>query len=227
MKAELEEPPFWADVVAALVVLVGLLVAAHLVPILALLPFLIASSLGRRFASRAVEPDAENVVDAWVPPGEPRVILARGPVDAPRLEVLVFDTDEAAERFHETLPAPTAVVAGHAPVWRDALPALRFVGIALAFVATGTWLGALVLVFFALGAMAVLRAKQIVVTEDAVLVRGLFGTRSYAKAEAAAKDPDDLLPIGAIRDRLLTAPTWLEGARARALAAVRRRGGRP
>jgi len=221
--AELEEPPVWADAASALVFGVGVLVTAHVVPILALLPFLIASSLGRRLASRAVEPDPADVVDAWVPPEEPRVVLARGPIEAPRLEVLVFDTVEAARRFQETLPSPTAVVAGHAPVPRDALPSLRFVGIALAFVATGTWLGALTLVFFAHGALGLLRAKQIVVTEDRVVVRGLFGTRSYSKAEAAALDPDELVPVGAIRDRLLATPSWLEGARARALAALARR----
>lgn len=223
MTAELEEPPLWADAASALVLGVAVLVAAHVAPMFALLPFLIASSLGRRLASRAIEPDPTDVIDAWVPPDEPRVVLARGPVDAPRLEVLVFDTVEAARDFHETLPSPTAVVAGHAPVPRDALPSLRFVGIALAFVATGTWLGALTLAFFALGAHGLLRAKQVVVTDDRVLVRGLFGTRSYSKAEAAALDPDDLVPIGAIRDRLLAAPSWLEGARARALVAITRR----
>ena len=223
--AELEEPPLWGDVASALVLGISVLAAAHLVPILALLPFLIASSFGRRLSSRAVEPDDADVIDAWIPPAEPRVVLARGRLEAPRLEVLVFDTVEAAERFHATLPSPTAVVAGHAPVARDALPSLRFVGIALAFVGTGTWLGAFTLVFFVLGAHGLLRARQVVVTGDRVLVRGLFGTRSYAKAEAAALDPDELVPVGAIRDRLLAAPTWLEGARARALAAISRPAG--
>ena len=50
---ELERLPTWVHVSWALVILVGVLVATHLVHMLVFLPFLVASSVGKRFASIA------------------------------------------------------------------------------------------------------------------------------------------------------------------------------
>ncbi|MDF2695990.1 MAG: hypothetical protein K0S65_4373, partial [Labilithrix sp.] len=46
---ELERLPVWTHVASALVIVTGVLIAFRLVPMVALLPFLVASSLGRRF----------------------------------------------------------------------------------------------------------------------------------------------------------------------------------
>ncbi|MBX3222964.1 MAG: hypothetical protein KF795_20805 [Labilithrix sp.] len=114
---ELERMPAWVHVSSALVIVVGGLVAAHVVHMLVFLPFLVASSVGKRFASSArhvvVGADAldlggrvvprRDVIDAWydAEDAEPRATVAFG--EDVELAVLHFENSAQARRFAEAL----------------------------------------------------------------------------------------------------------------------------
>lgn len=248
---ELERLPVWTHITSALVVVTGVLIAFRLAPMVALLPFLVASSLGRRFASSArhVVVDGNGIdlggrtiaradlVDVWVDDDatEPRATLAFG--KDIELALLHFVNREQARRFGGafTNGGLRAAVVGHKPVPVDMLASLRFVAIAAGFFGTGSWYGLFVLVFFALGAWNVVRAKQLVARSDGFEVRTLLGTESHTYAEVASVDLDAglialksgveiTLPRGALRDPTLASPAWLERARTRVLGQVRQRG---
>jgi hypothetical protein len=246
---EREQLPVWVQISSALVVVTGILIAVRLVPMLVLLPFLVASSIGRRFASSATHVEVEesgldlggriiprsSIVDVWVDDDatEPRATVALG--ENTELAVLHFENREQALRFGEALALKDgAAVAGHRPVPADLLASLRFVAIAAAFVATGSWYGLFILVFFAFGAWNVVRAKQVVAFADRFTLHGLLGSRSYPYADIASVDVDAgvialkdgsevVVPRSSIRDTTLAAPAWLERAHARTLEQIRKR----
>lgn len=248
---ELERLPAWVHAASALVVVVGALVAARVVHMLVFLPFLVASSVGKRFASIAmhvvVGPESldlggrriprRDVVDAWADDVEPRATVAFG--EDLELAILDFQNVEQARRFSEAL-APEdgagwrARVAGHKPRPLDMLASLRFVAIAAAFLGTGSWYGLFVLLFFAHGAWSVLSAKQLVAGRDELEVRAVLGARVYRYGEIAGVDVDAgvielsdggevRIPRSSLRDTTLGSPAWLARARARVLARVRER----
>ena len=247
---------------SALVILVGVLVATHLVHMLVFLPFLVASSVGKRFASIAkhvvVKPDAldlgerdiprSEILDVWAnnDDAEPRATVAFG--EGVELAALHFANREQARRFSEALSTngreadatdeegasnhSRALVAGHRPRPVDMLSSLRFVAIAAAFFGTGSSYGLFVLLFFALGAWNVLRAKQLVAKRTALEIRTLLGVEVHPYGELESVDVDagviqlksgaELhIPRSALRDATLASPPWLERARARVLARVR------
>jgi hypothetical protein len=251
---ETEHLPWWAHVVSAIVIAVGVLVAARVVPMLAFLPLLVLSSINRRFTSSALRVEVDetslalgdrrvsrgDVLDVWLVDDElePRVTLAAASGGgAATVSVLHFQNREQARRFAGAVGAGSAVVAGHAPRPVDALSSLRFAAIALAFFATGSWFGALPLAFFALGARALLRAKQVVARTSGFEIRSAFGVRAYAYADVESVDVEAGVivleggreidvPRAAIRDATLATPSWLEQARARVLEPIARsRGG--
>ncbi len=246
---EIERRPIWVDAACAGVIVVGVLVAANVVPMIAFVPLLAVSSLGRRFASSAVHvvlgddgltlgdrvvPRAE-IRDVWLDDDEvdPRVVVAHaGKGDAIDLAVLWFENREQARRFatratHDV--SPKSLVAGHRPRPADALPSLRFVAIALAFFALGSWYGAVSLVFFAIGGKAFLDAKQLVVDEETFTLRTAFGTgETFRRVQVEKVDVDfgaihvrggDELKLARTnaRDVLLGAPSWADNLRRRAL----------
>ena len=239
--AELERLPRWAHSISAAVVVASLLVAARIAPMFALLPFLVVSSIGRRFASSAVrlsiDTDAlhlgdreirrANILDVWLVDDDARATVGYRVGASTELAVLVFDDRELAARFVEAAGPSRAIVAGHRPRWVDALVSVRYLAIAVAFVATGSWFGAIALPLFLRGAWSFVRARSIVVDDTRVVVASAFAERSYARSAASAVD----IESGTVtlegeptkldlRDALLEAPTWLRYARGRALSAL-------
>ena len=243
---ELERLPAWVHVASALVIVVGILVATKLVHMLVFLPFLVASSIGRRFATspKHLEVDASaldlggreiprsEIVDVWVDDdaSDARATVAFG--ERIELAVLHFVNHEQARRFGDALaPAETSPVAGHLPRPVDWLSSLRFVAIAAAFFGTGSPLGALVLVFFALGAWNILRARQLVARADRLEIRTVLGVRAHAYSEIERVEVEEGLvhlkdgaeihvPTSALRDTTIGTGPWLERARTRVLARV-------
>lgn len=248
---ELERLPAWVHVASALVIVVGVLVATHVVHMLVFLPFLVASSVGKRFASVAthvvVGPESlalggrtiprRDVVDAWADDVEPRATVAFG--DDVELAILDFQNREQARRFSEALApeadaesATRARVVGHKPRPLDMLASLRFVAIAAAFFSTGSWYGLFVLFFFALGTWNVLFAKQLVARRAELEVRTVLGARAFPYGDVASVDLDAgvielsdgsevRVPRSSLRDTTLASPAWLERARTRVLERVR------
>ncbi len=214
---ELERLPTWVHVSSALVILVGLLVATHLVHMLVFLPFLVASSIGKRFASTAkhvvVEPSRlrlgereiprSEILDAWADEDdvEPRAAVAFG--EAVEVAVLHFANREQARRFSEALAGDqrgTAThdatndgrvfVVGHKPRPVDMLSSLRFVAIAAAFFGTGSTYGLFILLLFALGAWNIVRAKQLVARDTKLEIRTILGTEVHPYGEIESVDVD-------------------------------------
>jgi hypothetical protein len=246
---ELERLPAWVHVSSALVILVSVLVATRLVHMLVLLPFLVASSLGRRFASSTthVEVDGNGldlggraiprseIVDVWVDDDrtEPRVTVAFG-ADVV-LAVLHFQNPAQAKRFGEALDdqaEPRAMVVGHRPRPVDLLASLRFVAIAAAFFGTGSVYGLFALAFFAFGAWTVVQAKQVIATARGFEVRSVLGIQSYGYADVESVDTEAgvialkggreiSLHRSSLRDTTLATAGWLERARTRVLERIR------
>ncbi|HVH42560.1 MAG TPA: hypothetical protein VM925_09455, partial [Labilithrix sp.] len=236
---ELERLPAWVHASSAAVVLVGALVAAHVVHMLFVLPFLVASAVGRRFTSSAVHVEVDageldlgkrhiprsEVLDVWADgddAADPRVTVAFG--SDVELAILHFADPDQARRFADALAGAEgparALVAGYAPRLIDTLSSLRFVALAAAFFATGARYGLFLLGFFALGAWALVRARQIVAKADRFELRTLFGVTShpYANVEGVDveagivrfKDGTELeVPLGALRDPTLASPAWV------------------
>ncbi len=220
---------------------------------LAILPALVISSIGRRFSSSGEHVQAEadaltigkrtlaapEILDVWRDASaegtaEARVIVGvddhRGGAD---LVTLYFENAPQAKRFADTFRERPTVIAGHRPRPLDALASLRFVAIGAAFLGTGSWFGALALAYAGLGAVTLLRAKQVVVTADTIRVHSLLGSRSYSRADVGAVDVDAgvielqggaeiVLGRSAIRDASLAPPSWLEPARSRVLQRIAR-----
>ncbi len=243
---EVERLPPWAQAASALVVVSGALIAARVLPMFSLLPFLVASSAGRRFASAATHAEVSAdglelggreiprgaIVDVWIDDQEPRAVVAYG--EEITLAVLHFENALQARRFRDALGATTTHVVGHRPRPIDLLGPLRFVAIAVAFLATGSVYGLLVLVFFALGAWTLLQAKQVVLYDDRVEVRTLLGVQVHRIEDVASVDVDGgsftlkgdreiRLPRGSLRDTTLASAEWLERARGRVLARMEAR----
>jgi hypothetical protein len=214
---EIERLPAWVHGTSAVVVVVGVLVALKIVPMLAFLPFLIVSAMGRRFASSAmhIEVDAEGldlggrevsraeISDVWADE-EPRVTLALGD----ELVVLNFESHEQAHRFASELSDPKHVaVAGYRPRPIDALSCLRYLAMAAAFFGTGSWLGLVPLPFFVLGAWTFARARQLVARPDGYELRGAFGVSTTRDASRSH-----------LIDPLLASPAWLGRAKRRVVS---------
>lgn len=246
---EIERMPTWVSVASGLVVVSGVAVAARLLPMFALIPWLVASSLTRRFLSSAVHvevadgltlgeskvPRAE-ILDVWLDedPSEACVIVARASqARAKNAELLVmhFENRDQARRFAEALGPCDAVVVGHAPRPIDALPSLRFAALAAAFFGTGSWFGFLALPFFALGVFSLVRAKQVIATNDRFELSSAFGSRSFAYRDVETVDIDGgvvqleggteiAIERTSIRDATMAAPVWLDRARARVLRRI-------
>ncbi len=181
---------------------------------LALLPVLVVSSVGRRFSSVATRVEVESdqvtmsrpcerrwagaqVLDVWHDEraegtNEARVIVASRsrPEACADLTLLDFENAAQAKRFAEAFKPRPTTVAGHCPSPVDALPSLRFLAIAAAFFGTGSWFGAFALAYFLFGAFALVRAKQIIATSEGVEIHGLFATQRLPYATIASVDAD-------------------------------------
>lgn len=248
---EVERLPGWVHVASAGVIVVGVLAAFQVVPMLALLPFLVASSVGRRFDARAVRVvvkdgsveaggevwRATELRDVWLDDDEvtPRVVVAL----ASGVRVLRLRERPSARRLANWIASlvdgeARTVIAGVRPASVDVLGCLRFVAVAAAFVATGSRAGGLVLVFFAMGAWSLARARQLVVERDGFELRGLFTVARYAHGEVRSTAIDEgivrlldgrevTVARGALRDASGASAEWLVRARSRALAAVAER----
>lgn len=219
--------------------------ALELVPAIALLPFLIASSVGRRFGSTAkhvvVTEDGaldlggklvarDDIRDVWLDedPLEPRVVLALGGDFSP--VALWFENREQARRFARALPAGREIVAGYRPSKMDLFSPFRFVAVTLVLLAGHAYYGTAVMVFFALELRTFLLARQLVVREDTFELRSAFDTESFARSSVTKVDLDE----GVItfkereirfaspnaRDLHLAAPLWTDRLRRRALEAL-------
>ncbi len=206
--AELEGAPSWVTASAALVIVIAGLVAVHIAPMFALLPFLIASSLGRRFSSTAVrvviEPgrlligrrtiNLEEIAHVWHDEREARVMIARprsSTRDVLDLEILQLDTESQGTRFVRELEARRPVhasprvlaVAGVAPRPIDALGSLRFLALALVFFSTGSWLGVAILPLFGLYGLSLLSSRQLIATDrELKIVAPLTATERHDRA---------------------------------------------
>jgi hypothetical protein len=239
--------PVWALAASTLVIAASVLVALRLLPMLVVVPFLIASSLGRRFASVPTHVEVSDealslgdrvlpraaIVDVWVDEdaSDPIAVVASGE----RVDVAIVHLDNGvqASRFGAALGDEwRRRVVGHRVRPIDLLPSLRFVALAAAFAATGAPYGLLLLGVFALIAWPLVQAKQLVAGEHGFEVRTLLGVHAHAYDEVASVDPDAgvialkdgaelRLPRGALRDAVGAAPPYLERARTRALLAVR------
>ncbi len=229
------------DVAAALVVVSAALATARLIPLAVALPFLIASSLGRRFASSAIHAEVteegqlelggkrvDDIREAWLEDGtdEPRVVVACG--DARDLAVLYFENREQAKRFAGAFPGRTELVVGYRPRRVDLLSPARFVAIAFAFASLGSWYGALTLVFVPLALRNFFGAKQLIVHGDTFELRTAFDAETFQRAGIVAVDIDDgiitlkgdrelKLASANVRDPHLNAPTWTDLKRRHAL----------
>ena len=247
---EIERFPAWVHVLAALVIVVGVLVATKIVHILVFLPFLVAGSIARRFASTAAHVEVNEdgldlggraihraeIADVWVDDDErePRVTVAFG--QDVELAILHFCNREQARRFGGALASRDIAtrlspVVGYLPRPVDWLSSLRFVAIAAAFFGTGSALGALVLGIFAVGAWTNLRATQVIAREDRVELRTLLGVRVHRYSEIERVEVDDgvihlrggaevAVPRAALRDATLASRSWLERARRRAFGRI-------
>jgi len=247
---EVERLPAWVHVSSALVIVVGVLVAARLVPMLAFLPFLVASSVGRRFTSIATHIEVDEhgldlggreiprseIVDVWLDDdrSEARATVAFG--DRVELAILHFENREQAKRFVDALQPKGgderhSPVAGHVPRPIDWLSSLRFVAIAAAFFGTGSPLGAVVLAIFAFGAWRIVRARQLVVRADRLEIRSALGVSARPCSDIVRVDIEDgvlhlrgggelHIPRSALRDTVLGSGPWLERARRRVLSHV-------
>lgn len=220
----------------------ALAAAARLVPMAAVLPFLIASSLGHRFGSSAIhavvhEADGrlslggksiDDVRDVWLSDddAESRVVVAYGEERA--LAVLWFENREQAKRFARAFPERKEVVAGYRPRRLDLLSPLRFVAIAGAFFATGSWYGALALVFVPLAVRSFFTAKQLVVQGETFELRTAFDAETFRRDGVVRVDVDEGVIVmkgerelsfatPSSRDVHLMAPAWTDASRRRAL----------
>jgi hypothetical protein len=210
-------------------VVISIAIGLRLVPIFSLIPLLVASTVARRFASRRVTLTVDDhltigarvvrrddIVDVWQ--DELRVTVAFG-----ELIAVVFDDAEVATRFVLALPRSKARAAGHRPTAIDVLPPLRFLAVAGAFFATGSWLGAIALIPFVRGAWPLVSARHVVVDEARMTLAGLFGERTIARGDIRDLDGTNLvLASGArvrvdTRDALLETPLWVLRARDRLL----------
>jgi hypothetical protein len=214
--------------------------AAKLYPLAVALPFLIASSLGNRFGSSAIEAvvrDGELVLggkpiadlrDVWLEDDtdEPRVVVAYG--ESRTLAVLWFENRGQAKRFANEFPDRKEVVAGYRPRKVDLLSPLRFVAIAAAFLAHGSWYGALALLFVPLGLRGYLAAKQLVVHGDTFELRTPFDAETFRRDGVVKVDVDEGVitmkgerelhfASAQVRDVHLAAPPWADAIRRRAL----------
>jgi hypothetical protein len=217
-------------VLFAAILAISIAIGVRLVPIFALLPVLVASAIARRFASRRVVLTSgddltigtrvvrhDAIVDVWQ--DELRVTVAF----AGELAAFVFDDADVAARFVAALPPSKARAAGHRPTPVDALAPLRFLAVAGAFFATGSWLGAIALIPFARGAWALVVARHVVVDDTRMTLDGLFGTRTIALEDVREIDGTYVvLGSGArvridTRDALLETPLWVLRARDRVL----------
>ena len=131
---ELERRPVWVDVASALVIVLGIPIALKLLPMIALLPPLVASAIGRRLGSSAVhvtvdegalalgdnEIASEDVRDVWLDDDgvDPRVVVSwNAPRDAHRIAALGFENRPQAVRFRARARAKGCrrLVAGTSP----------------------------------------------------------------------------------------------------------------
>jgi hypothetical protein len=226
-------------VASALVVVAALGSAAHLYPLAVSLPFLIASSLGHRFGSsamQAVVTDGEltldgkkidDIRDVWLEDDsdEPRVVVAHG--EARKLAVLWFENRVQAKRFANEFPDRKELVAGHRPSFVSLLAPLRFVAIAAAFLTHGSWYGGLALLFVPLGLRGFFAGKQLVVHGDTFELRTAFDAETFRREGIEKVDIDDGIitmkerelhfTSSESRDVHLAAPPWADAIRRRAL----------
>lgn len=214
--------------------------AAKLYPLAVALPFLIASSLGNRFGSSAIEAVVSDgkltlggkpipdLRDVWLEDDtdEPRVVIAYG--ESRTLAVLWFENRGQAKRFANEFPERKEIVAGYRPRKVDLLSPLRFVAIAAAFLTHGIWYGGLALFFVPIGLRGFLAAKQLVVHGDAFELRTAFDAETFRRESVVKVDVDEgvitlkgerELHFAArhARDVHLTAPPWADAIRRRAL----------
>lgn len=226
---------------SALVVVTELVAAARVVPLFVGLPFLIASSVGRRFASTAkqvvVLPDGaielgkerlNDVRDVWLEDdGEPRVVVAHGDGE---LAVLWFENREQARRFANAVERDDdarAFVAGYRPRKVDLLSPLRFAAIAIAFFAIGSWRGVFALLFVPLGLRGYFTAKQLIVRGEDFELRTAHDSETFQRASIVSIDIDEGIiklkerelsfTTANARDVHLNAPSWADALRRRAL----------
>lgn len=219
----------------------SLAAAAMVVPMVTVLPFLIASSVGNRFGSSAaralIRENGElqldgkpinDVRDVWLEDdtSEPRVVVAHG--EARSLAVLWFENRTQAKRFANEFTDRTELVAGYRPRRVDLLSPLRFIGIAAAFLTHGNWYGALALLFVPLGLRGFLAAKQLVVHGDTFELRSAFDAETFRRDGVVKVDIDDgvitmkgdrelRVTRGQTRDVHLGSPPWCDAIRRRAL----------
>lgn len=212
-----------------------------LVPMAAVLPFLIASSVGNRFGSSAANvvvrengllqlngKPVDDVRDVWLEDdtSEPRVVVAYG--EARTLAPLWFENRAQAKRFANAFDERAELVAGYRPRKVDLLSPLRFVGIAAAFLTHGSWYGALALLFVPLGLRGFLAAKQLVVHGDTFELRSAFDAEVFRRDGIVEVDVDDgvitmkgdrelRFATAHARDVHLGAPPWADAMRRRAL----------
>lgn len=222
----------------------GVVAALRLAPAVIMLPFLIASSVGRRFGSTpqhvvVVENGAldvggkviarDDVRDVWLDedPLEPRVVVAHGG----ELSILAlwFENREQARRFARGLKGHDEIVAGYRPPRMDLLSPFRFVAVTLVLLASHAWYGAFVLVFFAIELRAFLTARQLVVREDTFELRSVFDAESFSASSVVKVDVDEgvitlrgerelRFASSHARDLHLAAPGWADRLRRRALS---------
>ncbi|MBX3225885.1 MAG: hypothetical protein KIT84_30090 [Labilithrix sp.] len=188
-------------------------------PAFVMLPFLVASSVGRRFGStpqhvvvtedRALDVGGkliarDDVRDVWLDddPLEPRVVIglcdlrervpreSRGHGGDLALLALWFENREQAKRFARALGGHE-VVAGNRPRKGDLLAPFRFVAVTLVLLAAHAWYGAFVLVFFAIELRTFLLARQLVVRGSSFELRSAFDSESFAIESVQAVDVDE------------------------------------
>lgn len=215
---------------------------SRLYPLAVGIPFLIASSLGNRFASSAlhveVDPEdgsltfdgkpVEDIRDVWLADDvEPRVVVAHG--EARSLAVLWFENRTQAKRFADafTDEQRKEIVAGYRPRKVDLLSPLRFVAIALAFFAVQSWYGGLALVFVPLALRNFWKAKQLVVHGETFELATAFDSETFRRDGITKVELDDGVitmkerelhfSITSARDAHLATPSWSEALRRRAL----------
>ena len=222
-------------------IVTSLLAAARVLPMVASLPFLVVSALGSRFGSSALnvvvdeedgalELEGKPVAarDVWLEDDgvEPRVVVAHGEDRA--LAALWFENREQAKRFAGAFPERTEIVAGYRPRTIDLLPPLRFIAIAIAFFANGSWHGALALIFVPLTMRSFFAARQLVVHGDTFELRAAFDAETFRRDGVVKVDVDEGVIVmkgdrelrfatANARDVHLTAPLWADAMRRRAL----------
>lgn len=212
---EMERLPTWVHVASLAVVIVGVLVTAHLVPMLAFLPFLLASSIGRRFlhvqTHLEVDPRALSIADREIPRADiidvwldsddidARVAVHSKDADKGRVSfsIFYFVNRDQAVRFAEALRAPLPATqvdeeaarpyaAGYAPGPIDLLSSLRFVAVGASFVESGRYLSLPVFAFAALGIATFVRARQVIADKSTFTVRSAFGAETHPYSDVAS-----------------------------------------